>query len=99
MAKHTHGPLTLRGFSIQKDWADQSVQVASLNESLDWHENLGKSREEAEANGRLFAAAPDLLAALREARTRLREVGSETGVMSPATIAMVNAAIARAEGM
>jgi hypothetical protein len=52
------------------------------------------SREESEANLRLIAAAPDLLAALKDAREWLREYG----VGSANLFGQINSAITKATG-
>lgn len=65
------------------------------------------SSEEREANGRLMAAAPDLLEALKEARETLfdfaKEMDSAAWMVDPfyadaGPLARINAAIAKAEG-
>lgn len=52
-----------------------------------------RSSAEIEATGRLFAAAPDLLSACREAREALAEVENEDSVRH-----LLDTAIAKAEG-
>ena len=56
---------------------------------------------EERANVRLIAAAPDMLAALREAEAAVVAVNAGAGVtlFNPATLAVIREAIAKAEGM
>lgn len=59
-AKHTPGPWLLTGFTVCDTTHHQ--RIASL-----WPVLAGPLREEAEANARLIAAAPELLEALEDA--------------------------------
>lgn len=65
--------------------------------------NVTAGHDESAANARLIAAAPDLLAALKDAReTIIQHVnsrGSEAEGSSADWVAEIDAAIARAEGL
>jgi hypothetical protein len=93
---HTPGPWTLHG------WADNDYEI---NAALDTVCNVPGfdddtvDADRAEANARLIAAAPELLAALREiadeCNRRLRK-GEDSG--DRLTLQLCKAAIAKAEG-
>lgn len=80
-------------WSIESDHPHFKYQtVADLVNSTCVVDKDGTEHDHGEANARLIAAAPDLLAALKEAQSRLREKGM-LGVDDA-----VSAVIAKAEG-
>lgn len=93
MSKHTPGPWTYRmhklgGFVDGTDVGGRSKRIARVS--------ICKERMfvgEAEANTRIIAAAPDLLAACKAAREKLKMDGHWPGVYEA-----LDAAIAKAEG-
>lgn len=102
MSKHTPGPwrveteTTLVWGACNSD--DQTTRgmgypIADCRTAPSGSWASGPSEDEGEANARLIAAAPDLLAALHDAQARLRGAGMLGGDDDP-----VNAAIAKAEG-
>lgn len=67
MTTHTSGPWAwVEGTdAINRRWNNLDWTVASVgNHRLGWHEDMNSEGREAEANARLIAAAPELLAAL-----------------------------------
>ena len=90
MAKHTPGPWAVVGTNIEQ--IEEGVEIATVSEYRTM--TLRQS-----ANARLIAAAPDLLAALREADTYLHSVLSiQHDDVTDAVRQTVLAAIARATG-
>lgn len=89
--KHTHGPWEFSGSAIHDVNVDR---IATVD---------GKDTWEAMANGRLMAAAPDLLHAAKEARERLKVMAEMTACRSDddwvwSCQALLDAAILKAEG-
>jgi hypothetical protein len=90
VGKHTPGPLkVIGGTSIHKN--GREIAACSLTPSV----------QEAEANASLFAAAPDLLAALEAAKEEIRLIRMKDAnvVYNPALQSMMSAAIAKARGV
>lgn len=85
MSKHTPGPwkwksdLDMGGFHIYMDTAIRNRSGYQCHHHLELDFTLypedGDQWEEAKANARLIAAAPDLLAALVKAERLFREIG------------------------
>ena len=104
MATHTPGPWVLNGlwpsgpgFSVTAD--GKGYHIAGCGAYQHSHPGAAFTDEECRANGRLIAAAPDLLAALKAM------VASYDGLRDGITSAVVlgklaaaDAAIAKAEG-
>lgn len=88
-AKHTKGPFEFDSFGrgyILKD----GIYLAELVDEDDDEGLFIRDQAERNANGRLFAAAPDLYAALLEAEALLREY--------PFIKQMARKALAKAKG-
>jgi FMN phosphatase YigB (HAD superfamily) len=92
MEKHTPGPWECGKFAhyFTDVVAVDGRRVATATIAY-------RSSAEADANARLLAAAPDLLAALRTARERIVSLSDATGSVSRRTLADIDAAIAKAE--
>ena len=73
MSKHTKGPWTLDQFGQLKDANGKLIEAARI--SFMTHTSGFDAPEEAVANGRVMAAAPELLEALEMWRDRLRKPG------------------------
>jgi hypothetical protein len=107
MSKHTPGPLTVKvapngDCAILKFEGKQCI-VAECYAAIRNHDE--DSREEALANAHLYAAAPDMLGALKASETQLAmspelQVNGKDGFRKPVGLILdaVRAAIARAEG-
>ena len=97
-AQHTPGPWTVQTLWHSFRVVDSRAMTFSNSRLCDvqhWStSNRGPSREEAEANARLIAAAPDLLDALKDLE---RVSGSAMLIDDPAR-ANARAAIAKALG-
>jgi len=65
--KHTQGDWINLGYRVDVDIADG---LSGICEMSDWMD-----KEEMEANAKLIAAAPELLEALKSARTEMLKVG------------------------
>jgi hypothetical protein len=91
--EHTPGPWTVEGTQIYAPWGDKRRVIAKTGQTYAW----GDGYAMAEADARLIAAAPDLLAALQEG---LRERPSKPGVIAEYWdwMDMARAAIAKAIG-
>ena len=94
---HTHGPWTIDRDRAIACWTASGIRQGAVAEVLSW-----MGTEEADANARLIASAPALLAALKEARAwmargRPIDHGAKCGTWSEADD-MVERAIAEAEG-
>ena len=92
-AKHTPGPLEI-------DPDDKSRAREAYGRHRPVCECYGDGQDEREANARLHAAAPDLLAACRKAESLLR-IGNDPqrgarGIW-PALVTTLRAALAKAE--
>lgn len=89
---HTPGPWMLNGWDVvQRDCTDKFPALAAI---LIGDGNL--CMEEINANASLIAAAPELLAALKEARDYLAEFFEEG--REHRVVVAADAAIAKAEG-
>lgn len=104
--KHTPGPLTYAettgGYTIRSESVGKgyfsSVGHATQRDPNPQHGG-GISHETAEANARLWSTAPDLLEALRRARSYVSMLCEEGHrLASRADLDAVDAAIAKAEG-
>ncbi len=94
MNKHTSGPWWSKQIALNDNTGDRLLRIYA-GEDLPANEILTLSADsgEIDANAHLIAAAPELLAAAEQA---LVELWGQVGVKS--TIAMLVAAIAKAEG-
>lgn len=95
MTNHTSGPWTLFAADICSEWNDGLHPIAHVRKALPWHEDYRKSLEEAEANGRLLAAAPQMADVIEVAASQLE------GKVDPLQVAQQLRSvlrIARAEG-
>jgi hypothetical protein len=105
---HTAGPWKMSGSTTAVYRAVQNGNWAGhsdLNEPIAWLTDTGRNAKETEANARLIAAAPELLAALRElvevGRTVLSPVhdsGAVKGRTDHEILVAAVAALAKAEG-
>lgn len=96
MTKHTPGPwVVTNGYQVWKDGRNAllSPRICSLKSAATPVEQV--SRDEMAANAALIAAAPDMLAALREAVQAHGPFGDDS---RPAWWQAACDAIARAEG-
>ena len=97
--KHTPGPWAVNPFAAQVDAFNENGG-ATVCELL-WPTEV-RSEAETEANARLIAAAPDLLAALKALRRyitiRYSEFGEVLNEGAVTDLATIDAAIAKAEG-
>lgn len=94
MSKHTPGPWRYHGFVVDSDFSGWRVYLPTKYRRVITVE--GTSAAEADANARLIAAAPDLLAALKAA---FQPAGwSHSGDCMCEVCEMCRAAIAKAEG-
>ena len=103
--QHTPGPWTIEDagesdIKGEKYW-DCEIRVphrASIVRLMDSHhcEEFGFSAEETQANARLIAAAPDLLAALEEIYREFGDMGGPEGWSE--SVMKARAAIAKAKG-
>lgn len=90
--KHTPGPWTLEyDYSLVMPAKDGNHIVTAGPIGPD-----ESSREEKRANAQLIAAAPELLEALKEALTRLKEIRDDHGTNSEITIKQSQQAITKA---
>ncbi len=101
-AKHTPGPWYANSVRVIGDAKGCDIGAANgANVALVHYDPLDAEPPEVKANARLIAAAPDMLAALKEASDGLRYWQPQTtrGVSECNRITtMVHAAIAKAEG-
>lgn len=88
-SKHTPGPWTIEPF----DNFDKSIVIREPGVAVD---NDDVNHAEAAANARLIAAAPDLLAALRECLTVIDPEADPTHRSNREILAQARAAIAKA---
>jgi hypothetical protein len=66
--KHTPGPWETRAGAVVHPWyGDKVVTIATVNGRLECHEDRTCSLDEAAANARLIAAAPDMAKTLQDA--------------------------------
>jgi len=87
-APHTPGPWSIAGSGYGLDVRCAAGNIVGMTR------RFGQNPAEVEANARLVAAAPDLLAALREALRFTPDVG----VAAARAVSNAQAAIAKAEG-
>jgi hypothetical protein len=76
MSKHTPGPWEV-GYHDkhgQRTVLSQHIEICTC-----WHHSVGAIEKEMEANARLIAAAPDLLAALKKATHELNAIRARDG--------------------
>lgn len=100
MSRHTPGPWDFEGF-----WRSRCGRANVVAEGIDKPGRIGfvysdRARfcvGEAEANGHLFAAAPDLLAACKELAD-IADKAHAAGMCGQPSIDRARAAIAKAEG-
>lgn len=105
MSKHTPGPWfwdsdhTWRKFNIRADRKDDRGLMEHICTTNNLPQNILAKRdpEQAGANARLIAAAPDLLEALKGAESLIAHKVPETNE-SIGVLAMILKAIAKAEG-
>jgi len=107
VSKHTPGPWDVQQLaSCQAIQAGPKIRICHLPDHIEHDgepcgsiESQDKTQDEIDANARLIAAAPELLAALRDLQTYLDECNPFAG---PAVVGIlrskVDAAIAKAEG-
>ena len=94
--KHTPGPWNL-------DKRQEKLMGANGQSIVVWNSGLsfGNRTEEAEANARLIASAPELLAACSRAFNLIKESGFSSGLIEEefdGTLNQLDAAIAKVEG-
>lgn len=66
MSGYTKGTWEARGGMIVKQWyGEKVITIATVNDHPEHHEDRWCAAEEADANARLIAAAPDMAEALR----------------------------------
>ena len=103
MSKHTPGPWELRGWSVK--CPTNNFRVARIGEPDKALRQFGDYEDmeaECRANARLIAAAPDLLAALKDALRSARhdfDAGEKGEAEFRAAYSEQFAAIAKAEGL
>lgn len=100
-AKHTHGPWEVESH-YSPDGSDLVILHDQCTVIADCRNQCGvRDCDEAEANARLIAAAPDLLEALeRIRRTSVAETfGGDVGRFQSWLDSFTDAAIARAKGV
>ena len=85
--KHTQGPWEVRGFYI---CASTDTYIAKMLRG----DNLNPPDQETYGNANLIAAAPDMLAALEDAREAL----NKPPFINSQTLKCIDAAIAKAKG-
>lgn len=90
MSKHTPGPWLHEAGAI----ADIVFHANGIATLATIHHGVGLGDDESHANARLMAAAPDMLAALKEGKRRLQGAGMLGGDDDPVCVA-----IAKAEGV
>lgn len=88
---HTPGPWVIDGRFVE-----EPATKATIAHCNSFWTNPGKSGEEADANLRLVAAAPDLLAAAVALRKFAALFAFETDEVAQAVLAQADAAIAKA---
>jgi hypothetical protein len=89
---HTPGPWTYReGYRGTEEYVVQRGHEGGFVVE-------GLSKERAEADARLIAAAPELLEVLKAARRAISEVENPRQLQVVKTLAALDAAIAKAEG-
>jgi hypothetical protein len=89
ISQHTPGPWRIRGGLN----GDGTVEAVTNNRGVAWPIDIGT--DEGEANARLIAAAPELLAALKNVRLYLAK---HEHLLPPVSFNGLDAAIAAAEG-
>lgn len=93
--QHTPGPWTIRPYNFDAVRDAQGIFSAGCRIPI-CHSIMGNDLGQADANARLIAAAPELLAALQRALDAIEYYHAREG--SPDTLADARAAIARATG-
>jgi hypothetical protein len=98
MSEHTPGPWIMRKAKFASDGGFDFGIAASVDGNMkciaETFEVVGEERAPAEANGRLIAAAPDMLAAL----IAVQRDEKEFRCSSATTLGLVDAVIAKAKG-
>jgi len=89
--KHTSGPWKFSFESIDSEWAIVTTASGSIIANVN-------SDQRQKANARLIAAAPELLAALKESLANLEYLGLRDNKL-PGMMQRINYAIAKAEGV
>jgi len=98
MSKHTPGPWTFGHWGNDFWVGTQPNGLSGKVARVLW--GMGEGVEEGRENARLISAAPDLLDALKRAAIDLTEKLEERGELADSvTIALMHAAIAKAEGL
>lgn len=110
MSRHTPGPWRIgnhRGFNADHIQAvrdpDEEKSICNVY-GIYLHSTVGDVANEPRcaeglANARLIAAAPDLLAALKQVRGKIdKEIRRGGGIFADAELRYIDAAIAKAEG-
>lgn len=108
MSKHAPGPWGFdschawKRFNIYREEAGILRHIATVN-NLPPVALMGKSEEEAEANARLIAAAPEMLEALKEIVRQGEQIGGrnaayQAGAVRKNAWTIAKQAIAKAEG-
>lgn len=94
MGKNTPGPWKLDASTLTVTTPDAvEARIAEIDgDNCDW--------EQAEADARLIAAAPDMLEALEEARTQVAILQDRLGIRDTGagTLSIIDAALAKAKG-
>lgn len=102
MTQHTPGPWSLCSapasdpYTARNVVADNGETVATIASGYHHEQPFTLSQDEARANARLIAAAPDLIAALSAIRAACTRIEDDEEI--DAAKALADAAIAKAEG-
>lgn len=94
MSKHTPGPWRVSAAPLTPDVSTRWIEVYSVDPCDDVASVTGGNLKTAQANARLIAAAPDLLAALEE----ILRIHSQAGGSIPGIGRAAREAIAKAGG-
>lgn len=99
-AKHTPGPWAVNGPTISSAPTDAAPTGYALAHVLNPYAGATGAAARVDANAALIAAAPDLLAALQDARTMVYGMTGDAPASAPwnAMLPRIDAVISRATG-